>query len=239
MHATEVSWLNLKIVYVFRAVRFLFSFALHSFLIKQEKRMNKEFSHWFPDKALFASCRVRARPGGPVRKFSRRTPTSDYYRFLCIPLLFVTNWFITSVKYPIFRLFFFRLFSCRANISWQIILLVEEGPVKVASALWAWLILRNNEICVHMFVMEHYFVNSSREYLFNISNITATGFNSFATDEICTGAKLYLFSLWSSLAMHVQSLSLFVSPQRCLKKIVCHGTFIIYLEVVYRVHCKL
>ena len=22
--------------------------------------MNKEFSHWFPDKALFASCRARA-----------------------------------------------------------------------------------------------------------------------------------------------------------------------------------
>lgn len=56
-----------------------------------------------------------------------------------------------------------------------------------------------------MFVMEHYFVNSSREYLFNISNITATGFNSFATDEICTGAKLYLFSLWSSLASHACS----------------------------------
>ena len=114
MHATEVSWLNLKIVCVLRAVRFLFSFALHSFLIKQEKRMNKEFSHWFPDKALFASCRVRARPGSPVRKFSRRTPTSDYDCFLCIPLLFVTNWFITSVKYPIFRQIFSSVFlSCK------------------------------------------------------------------------------------------------------------------------------
>ena len=51
-----------------------------------------------------------------------------------------------------------------------------------------------------MIVMEHYFVNSSREYLFNISNITATGFNSFAIDEICTGTKLiYSFSLWDEI----------------------------------------
>lgn len=52
--------------------------------------MNKEFSHRFSEEVLFASfnfCRVRARPCGLVRKFSRRTHKQviviAFFVFLC------------------------------------------------------------------------------------------------------------------------------------------------------------
>ena len=68
--------------------------------------MNKEFSHLFPDKALLASCRVRARPGGPVRKFSRRTPTSDLLSLSLYSFALCYKFVYNKREIPFFFFFF-------------------------------------------------------------------------------------------------------------------------------------
>lgn len=57
MHATEVLWFN-KSFQSSELFDFLFAIALHSFLIKQEKEMNKELCDRFSEEVLFASIKV-------------------------------------------------------------------------------------------------------------------------------------------------------------------------------------
>ena len=176
---------------------FLLSFALHSYLLKQEKGVNKEFSHRGSAVCLFRFLSAERTAGRLLRKFPRRINKQvimiAFFVFLCslsqIGLQPARNTQFLDCFFfcfPVVQIYLGKYnFACWRK-PWK-------GHILV---IWVWLILRIMKTAYIWFVKEHCFFNSSSDCLFKISNIMGTGFNSFAIDEICVCMKFYLFSLW-------------------------------------------